>query len=102
MNELLRATSRSFYLTMRILPGAIRPQISLAYLLARASDTIADTEIIPAEKRLKNLAQFRERILGTTKAALNFGELAHHQSLPAEKILLERCEVALQILSQFP
>ncbi|MEO7299653.1 MAG: squalene/phytoene synthase family protein, partial [Verrucomicrobiota bacterium] len=92
LNDLLKKTSRSFYLTMRILPGAIRLQISLAYLLARASDTIADTEIIPAEKRLKNLAQFRERILGTTNVALDFGELANQQSLPAEKILLERCE----------
>ncbi|MDQ6632104.1 MAG: squalene/phytoene synthase family protein [Verrucomicrobiota bacterium] len=101
LNDLLRATSRSFYLTMRILPLAIRPQISLAYLLARATDTIADTEIIPVENRLKNLAQFRDRILGTTDVPLDFGELANHQSLPAEKILLERCEDALKILSQF-
>ncbi|MEO7298565.1 MAG: squalene/phytoene synthase family protein, partial [Verrucomicrobiota bacterium] len=50
---------------------------------------------------LKNLAQFRERILGTTNVALDFGELANQQSLPAEKILLERCEDALKILAQF-
>jgi len=28
--DLLRATSRSFYLTLRVLPGAVRPQIGLA------------------------------------------------------------------------
>jgi len=35
LTGLLRDVSRSFYLTMRVLPGAIRPQIGLAYLLAR-------------------------------------------------------------------
>jgi hypothetical protein len=33
-NDLLRATSRSFYLTLRGLPAAVRPQIGLACLLA--------------------------------------------------------------------
>ena len=35
LNELLKQTSRSFYLTLRVLPAAVRPQIGLAYLLAR-------------------------------------------------------------------
>ena len=42
LGSLLRDVSRSFYLTLRILPGAVRQQIGLAYLLARATDTIAD------------------------------------------------------------
>ena len=63
LNELLRATSRSFYLTLRVLPGAIRPQIGLAYLLARTTDTIADTEILPVESRLDALQKLRERLL---------------------------------------
>ena len=46
LEDLLRATSRSFYLTLRVLPGGVRPQISLAYLLARTSDTIADAQAI--------------------------------------------------------
>ena len=47
LTTLLREVSRSFYLTMRVLPSAIRPQIGLAYLLARTADTIADTELVP-------------------------------------------------------
>ncbi len=86
---------------MRILPGAIRFQISLAYLLARTTDTIADTEIISVERRLEALENLRSRILGTSNAPLNFGELARHQDLPAEKILLERCEDSLALLAQF-
>jgi len=41
--EILRRTSRSFYLTLRLLPRAMRGDASLGYLLARATDTIADT-----------------------------------------------------------
>ena len=46
IGPLLRDVSRSFYLTLRVLPNAVRPQISVAYLLARASDTIADTDAV--------------------------------------------------------
>src|ERR1039458_9195328 len=52
LNDLLKATSRSFYLTLRVLPGAIRPQIGVAYLLARTTDTIADTDLVPLEQPL--------------------------------------------------
>lgn len=97
-NDLLRATSRSFYLTLRVLPAAVRPQIGLAYLLARTTDTIADTEIIPVAQRLAALQQLRERILGQTSAALTFGELARQQGAPAEKLLLEKVEDGLAAL----
>jgi len=30
LNDLLKATSRSFYLTLRVLPAVVRPQIGLA------------------------------------------------------------------------
>jgi farnesyl-diphosphate farnesyltransferase len=100
LNNLLAATSRSFYLTLRVLPGAIRPQISLAYLLARTSDTIADTELVSVQGRLDALAALGGRILGTTNAPLNFGQLAAGCALPAEKTLLERVEEALRALGE--
>src|SRR5690242_9365136 len=98
LNELLKQTSRSFYLTLRVLPGAIRPQIGLAYLLARTTDTIADTEIVPLEQRLAALQQLRERILGQNSAPLNFGELAKQQGSDAERLLLEKVEDSLAAL----
>ena len=97
--ELLQQTSRSFYLTLRVLPGAVRSQIGLAYLLARTTDTIADTEIVPVAQRLAALQQLRGRILGTSGAVLNFGELARQQGLPAERGLLEKVEASLAALS---
>lgn len=100
LNELLKQTSRSFYLTLRVLPRAVRPQIGLAYLLARTTDTIADTEIVPAPKRLQALQQLRDRILGQRTNVLDFTELAHRQGLPAERLLLEHCDVSLALLHQ--
>src|SRR5262245_4315337 len=82
LNLLLKEVSRSFYLTIRLLPGAIRSQIGLAYLLARATDTIADTEIMPVSQRLEALQSLRERILGIRHKTSNFGEAAHSQHAP--------------------
>jgi farnesyl-diphosphate farnesyltransferase len=101
LNDLLKATSRSFYLTLRVLPRAVRPQIGVAYMLARTTDTIADTEIVPLERRLEALQQLRERILGQTSAPLNFGELAMQQGSPAEKLLLDKTDDSLAALKNF-
>ncbi len=72
LNDLLKATSRSFYLTLRVLPARVRPQIGLAYLLARTTDTIADTELVPLAQRLDALEKLRERILGQSFRAAEF------------------------------
>jgi farnesyl-diphosphate farnesyltransferase len=101
LNDLLKATARSFYLTLRVLPARVRPQIGLAYLLARTTDTIADTEIVPLAQRLDALQKLRERILGQSSAPLNFGELAQQQGSPAEKSLLERVGDTLAALKEF-
>lgn len=107
LTQLLSEVSRSFYLTLRILPGAIRPQIGLAYLLARTADTVADTELVPVDRRLRALESFRERILGETRSALDLGELAKaagndHAAgpgLPSERVLLQRAEEACGLLT---
>lgn len=101
LSGLLKDVSRSFYLTLRVLPGAIRPQIGLAYLLARTTDTIADTEVVPLEQRLESLQGLRERILGQRQAALDFSSLAGKQGSSAERTLLERCEESLSLLRSF-
>lgn len=95
LTVLLKETSRSFYLTLRVLPKAIRPQIGLAYLLARTTDTIADTELVPLEQRLDALLKLRGRIAGTRPTPVDFSGLLSFQTSTAERVLLERCEVAI-------
>ncbi len=63
LNSLLKSVSRSFYLSMRVLPHAMRKSISLAYLLARAADSIADTNQISREQRELLLNKFRSLLL---------------------------------------
>jgi farnesyl-diphosphate farnesyltransferase len=52
---MLRSVSRSFYLSIRFLPQKLREPIALAYLLARTTDTIADTTRIPRDVRMEAL-----------------------------------------------
>lgn len=96
IGPLLRDVSRSFYLTLRVLPSPIRPQISLAYLLARATDTIADTKAVPRAKRIFALQQ-----LQNLSHVPDLGAIADHQTLVAEKQLLERLEECVVALGQF-
>jgi farnesyl-diphosphate farnesyltransferase len=102
LTGLLKDVSRSFYLTLRILPASVRPQMGLAYLLARTTDTIADTELVPCEQRLRSLETLRQRIAGTGTAPLDFGELAQRQGTAAERVLLEKCETSLALLQALP
>lgn len=50
--DLLKRVSRSFYLTLRLLPISVRESIALAYLLARLTDTKADGAVNESEKEL--------------------------------------------------
>ncbi len=99
LTNLLKEVSRSFYLTAARFAGnpASAPQIGLAYLLARTTDTIADTEIVPVEQRLKMLQALRERILGTSAAPLEFRPACATTRLAClTRVLLEKCEASLR------
>jgi len=63
--ELLRSVSRSFYLSIRFLPVRLREPIALAYLLARATDTVADTARISSSVRMETLKLLSNGIQGT-------------------------------------
>jgi farnesyl-diphosphate farnesyltransferase len=116
LTDLLRDVSRSFYLTLRVLPRRVRPQIGVAYLLARATDTIADTTIVPVDQRVDALQQLRAFIAGGSLAApdlTRFGAgdetveepadapVRTGWASPAEQLLLRRVGEAVGILRQF-
>lgn len=69
LDALLRGVSRSFYLTLRVLPHGIRDQVGLAYLLARAADTLADSRVLPPLRRLAVLHLFQQQLGGAWSAA---------------------------------
>jgi len=63
--ETLRSVSRSFYLSIRFLPAQLREPIALAYLLARTTDTVADTTQISRSVRMETLKLLSNAIEGT-------------------------------------
>jgi farnesyl-diphosphate farnesyltransferase len=101
--QLLKGVSRSFYLSIRFLPSRVRPAIALGYLLARASDTIADANSLAAAYRLSVLNQLRAQLF-TMDPSLQRGlkECAERQPDSAERQLLERVEDILACARQLP
>ena len=105
--ELLKAVSRSFYLSMVWLPPAMRRGIALGYMLARATDSVADTSTAAPGKRAEILRQMRRAVLGTLppdELALLLqalrGEMADAQTNPSEATLLRRFGECLEQLEQ--
>lgn len=65
--SVLKAVSRSFYLSLRLLPPPMRRAAAVAYLLARASDTIADSLILPTDRRVFLLDAFSAQVCGAAE-----------------------------------
>jgi farnesyl-diphosphate farnesyltransferase len=68
--SILRAVSRSFYLSIRFLPTTLREPVALGYLLARSTDTVADTASVPVKTRIETLRKLSETIQGKTSGAV--------------------------------
>jgi farnesyl-diphosphate farnesyltransferase len=102
--EQLKGVSRAFYLTLRVLPRGLREPVGLAYLLARAADTIADTALLPANQRLQHLLDFRDGIEGrsTARALEQLSGLSRDQASNDERRLLESLPEAISMLERLP
>jgi farnesyl-diphosphate farnesyltransferase len=100
---LLKGVSRSFYLSVRFLPRRIRMAIALGYLLARTSDTIADTNQLPPAERIG----FLKRFLGSMSnrepgRSLDLAACLTAQADGPEKVLLANIDRVLDGLSKIP
>ncbi len=103
LGPLLKRVSRSFYLTLRVLPAGMHDPVGLAYLLARAADTIADTTLIAPEQRLQLLLALRAQVSGADDGGVFVRRLAADvapRQISDEKVLLESLGPALAVLAQ--
>ena len=96
LKDILPKVSRSFYLTLRVLPIELREPIALAYLLARVSDTVADSTVIPYQGRLDWLKSLGQAIL-TPGQALPAADFMAHDHL-GERALLQALPTLIQCL----
>ena len=93
LTTLLKRVSRSFYLSIRVLPSGMREPVAVAYLIARAADTIADSDSTPAKRRMAHLHEFRRLIVGSvdTSAPSKLSEATTDlHSTAAERLLLRK------------
>ena len=99
---LLKEVSRSFHLTLRVLPRSVRRPIGLAYLLARATDTVADAASLPVDLRRRTLESLRARILDATATPPGLepfqGEVP--EITAGERRLMNRLTEALEALDR--
>ncbi len=102
---LLKSVSRSFYLSMGTLPPEMRRGVSLGYLLARATDSVADASSAPLAQRREVLTSMGRAVAGEATAperralcARLAGEMAAAQSHESESRLLQRFGEALEAL----
>ncbi|NWF74111.1 MAG: squalene/phytoene synthase family protein [Nitrospirae bacterium] len=105
LRDLLKEVSRLFYTTLVVVPADVRDQVSLAYLFARAADTIADTELIDRPRRLDLLGQLKAQFVSDQLTWTQVREIQQAvgpiQQNSAERILLERLEDCFKLLQTF-
>ena len=100
---ILRSVSRSFYLSIRFLPAQLREPIALAYLLARSTDSVADTTGISNLVRIETLKMLSDGIQGQASRDVVVNLIASFVPLQAnksERQLLESLPDCLHWLEQ--
>ena len=102
LETLLKNTSRSLYLSVQALPPTIRPAFSVAYLLCRYADTIADTSLLPASRRLFWIERFPSLIeqQPAEEVARLAQEIEGGSQNPYEKILIQNLRPCLEAYNQ--
>lgn len=100
LNALLKENARTLYLSAKIMPRKQRQVFSVAYLLCRIADTIADTPLMPLKDRIyfvgnyPNLVKTQDKELLAKYFAFN---LQVDQKYGKEITLLENLPLCLSV-----
>jgi farnesyl-diphosphate farnesyltransferase len=99
--QVLRDVSRSFYVSLRLLPEPMRPAMAAGYLLARASDTLADTAAAPVDDRLELLDGFADELQGKGRGwrGALLEKFIERQTHAGEKVLLQRLDECFELVT---
>ncbi len=99
LDRWLQEVSRSFYLSLNILPSELREPLSIAYLWARKLDTIADTSSLPLAQRkemfLLELLRLRQSLALGSGAAIT-------DALVDDTTLDLRTRILVQVTGKLP
>src|ERR1700736_6244494 len=95
---ILKSVSRSFYISVRLLPKKLREPVGLAYLLARATDTLADTTEVPTALRKEKIGNLAADIQGNGATYGIAQKFALLQKNEAERTLIQSIPQCLEHL----
>lgn len=105
LRRILRGVSRSFHLSIQLLPPALQTPVAIGYLLARATDTVADTTALPVAQRQVLLDRMTQCIADLAASTEQIQELSHltqvfaeQQSDPQERALMQALPQCLPLL----
>ncbi|PIT74917.1 phytoene/squalene synthase family protein [Limnohabitans sp. G3-2] len=105
LRRILRGVSRSFHLSIQLLPPALQSPVAIGYLLARATDTVADTTALPIAQRHVLLDLLTQSIADTTRSSEQIEKLtgltqafAAQQTDPQERALMQALPQCLPLL----
>jgi farnesyl-diphosphate farnesyltransferase len=105
LRHILKRVSRSFYLSLIVLPKPVRQQIGLAYLFCRAADTIADTHILPPAERQQALdvlrRQFQLPVFRVEDLEWLTRQVLPHQASAGEEALLQALPACFDLYTTF-
>ena len=103
LNTLLKENARTLYLSAKIMPRRQRQTFTVAYLLCRIADTIADTALLPLKDRIyfvqnyPNLVKTQDKELLAKYTALN---LSIDKKFEKEIALLENLPLCIEAFNK--
>jgi len=101
IDALLEDTSRSFFLTLKVLPKRMRGQVGLLYLLARVADTIADTKTGSEKQLIDGLQSYGDVAQGKSPNLPNFSDIAALQEHEGERRLMQHVSKVISSIEAF-
>ncbi|MFW5684081.1 MAG: squalene/phytoene synthase family protein [Spirochaetota bacterium] len=101
--RLLRATSRTFALSIEGLPGSLREEMALAYLLFRVSDYFEDHPELSPDEKAELLALWEQTLANPERAGAltrRMADVPYDRSDPEADVARE-FELLFRVLSSF-
>lgn len=101
LDTLLQQTSRTFALTIPLLPDPVRQQVTIAYLLLRIADTLEDDPVMSAETKVEELMAFGRLLRRPTEDSGEFCRRLAALPLTADPACLELVAATGDVLRAF-
>lgn len=99
---LLRATSRTFALSIERLPAPMRDSICLAYLMMRVSDFLEDNDYMEPERKVRLLKLWERIVAGEGDAQELVHELADREPEDADAEAARQAPAIIAALHRLP